>query len=780
MNRRPNTNTIYLIIPLVLILTLFYLLIQRTTAAEQGLQITREWAFYTSQLSPDIAEKDPNSSGTEEEEFLLYLPIIIDQLTEIVIQDAWITDEDGTERISFHQDEKMQYHLSGTNNLTSTVSVNLRWTQNNPCAQSGDLPYQIVFTDTLPLPPGEWNHKFSETTPTCSGLYTPTAVIEYEQTKSNQSAEYAVNHYNSVVITETQGFDKCGLPEPWKMQAWMNHSPYRVFNLYIGGNNFACWRNPLDAIWVRNAADMGWTFIQTWVGPQAPCTSYNNTMSWDKNIAYNEGRKEADLAAEASQKLGFFGDKIIYYDIEAFHDDSPSCRDPVKSFIKGWTQRLHELGYKAGAYGSPCSSFMADWASNNPPPDDAWIATWYTNYYDPEATVSYSYCSMNNLWDDHERIKQYAGGHVEVWGEVSITIDSNVLDGEVNKLDGTENAVAESAPITVIDIYGTPIQNMGMLGPQQGWILTDGTFFLTNNNGERWAKKSPSDQQVISATFMDSQRGWLVGRKKLSGDILISKTVDGGETWTVHNLPLSYSDANLVQSAHIIQITDSTAWASLKLHSGSSFSVGKLYFTENAGDNWHERQVPLGDEVTFLDEYHGWVTGGPTGDQLFRTIDGGHNWIQSALPISSAFRTTIGHPVFSSSDTGWVPAVIKNETGRQLSFFTTDDGGTTWVEDYSIEISPYTANLASLAGGLTYDTHIGESMMSLTPRITNLPEGTVYIDFFDVHNGWAVIQNGSCLEQTGSSEQTSRRCFQRWQLMATDDGGVNWHELIIR
>ena len=69
-----------------------------------------------------------------------------------------------------------------------------------------------------------------------------------------------------------------------------------------------------------------------------------------------------------------------------------------------------------------------------PPPDFIWIAHWLTPaQYRPDATVWSSYLP-NSLWSNHQRIRQYAGGHNETWGGVTLDTDSNVLDGAITTI----------------------------------------------------------------------------------------------------------------------------------------------------------------------------------------------------------------------------------------------------------------------------------------------------------------------------------------------------------
>lgn len=715
-------------------------------------------------------------SGTIDNQNFTYLPLILDQQPKVVINDAWTADKEGNPLVSFRQNEEILYTLSGTNNLTSPVSVTLRWILSGPCIQDGYLPYQIIFTDTLYLEPGEWQHEFHAVTPGCNGLFSSSAVIEYHNMKSSQVTDYAVNHTSTVVIRQAQGFDKCGLPETWKMKAWMEHSPYRVFNLYLGGIGFACKNNPLDAVWVREVADMGWSFIQTWVGPQAPCTSYKYKMSTNKSTAYNEGRAEAQAAVNASQALGFFGEKIIYYDIEAYHDDSSSCRDPVKSFIRGWTERLHELGYKAGGYGQSCSSFISDWATINPSPDDVWIATWYTNQYDPNATVWNAPCLSNSLWQNHQRIKQYAGGHVEDWGGVAITMDSSVLDGEVTIIGDGESIINFDPNITQIDVYGGPINDFGRIDATNGWIIGDGHLLVTLDGGEEWNDITPSGQEILGARFIDRNFGWAIGKMMNQGIMVVSKTVDGGNVWKEHRLDLGPDEVFQIQSTSINLLNSRDLWISMKLHSGSSFSIGKLFVSDDGGNTWNERTVPIGDEVYFLDKAYGWISGGAAGDQLFYTQDGGNTWLEANIPGEPGEVRQFGRPEFINHYEGWLPVVVNQDSGPFLMIYRTRDGGLSWFNQGNGMVDPAISNTAVLAQEFSLEKQ-DASISTILSAINNLPDGTVEIDFINPSDGWAVVQSGDCSMPEPVLNPPTMHCFQSWRLFATQDGGASWTEL---
>ena len=75
-----------------------------------------------------------------------------------------------------------------------------------------------------------------------------------------------------------QGFDICEIPTLSKLQTWWNYSPYTSVNLYIGGISRACSNFALTAEYVSQMRAQGWSFIPTWVGPQAPCYQLIRTV----------------------------------------------------------------------------------------------------------------------------------------------------------------------------------------------------------------------------------------------------------------------------------------------------------------------------------------------------------------------------------------------------------------------------------------------------------------------------------------------------------------------
>jgi len=238
-----------------------------------------------------------------------------------------------------------------------------------------------------------------------------------------------------------QGFDQCEIPTLSQMQTWWGNSPYQAVNLYIGGSSRACNNLALTPTYVSQLSQLGWQFIPTWVGPQAPCTGFLTRMSSNPTTAYNQGVTQANLAVDKLADLGLtYPDEtgsVVYYDIEYYGTDA-ACRSAVNAFMNGWVSQIHVRGNLAGIYASTlCNTGLSDFRTIANVPDVVWLASWYHNmgygFYDPTASVwdYLSSCIPSTVWPNHQRIRQYEGPHYETWGNLILEIDSNVLDGVV-------------------------------------------------------------------------------------------------------------------------------------------------------------------------------------------------------------------------------------------------------------------------------------------------------------------------------------------------------------
>jgi hypothetical protein len=246
-----------------------------------------------------------------------------------------------------------------------------------------------------------------------------------------------------------QGFDTCEIPSLAKMQTWWDSSPYGAVNLYIGGVSRACANAVLTSSYLTQMNAQGWKFIPTWVGLQAACAPTDwNRMDYNTTNAYNQGVAEADAAIATAQALGLTNadgsGTIIYFDLEHYSEINTPCRNAAKAFIDGWTFQMRARGNIAGVYGSPCNAI--DWAGIANVPDAVWLAHWVEDAYTPTASVYGTVCLGDSYWNNHRRLRQYAGDHNETWGGQTINIDSDVLDGTVAVPNGTGGGATPTTP----------------------------------------------------------------------------------------------------------------------------------------------------------------------------------------------------------------------------------------------------------------------------------------------------------------------------------------------
>jgi hypothetical protein len=241
-----------------------------------------------------------------------------------------------------------------------------------------------------------------------------------------------------------QGFDAACAPTLDKMTTWWTSSPYTSVGIYLGGSSVYCksqMQPYLTSSWVSSVTSQGWKIIPIWVGPQAPCTGLTDVskIANDPTTALTAGFNEAAYASARAVQLGMTTGPI-YYDMEYYPPGDATCRQVVQQFAKGWAQGMHWFKHTAGLYSSLCAG-IKDFAATPDAGymDSIWPAAWP---YNADDTRYSSYVpnlfGMNcggvttppdNYWWNHQRLRQFRGGHDETWGGVTISIDTDATDG---------------------------------------------------------------------------------------------------------------------------------------------------------------------------------------------------------------------------------------------------------------------------------------------------------------------------------------------------------------
>ncbi len=619
----------------------------------------------------------------------LFLPVVQNFVPSVSLTDSWTSDPDDVTQVAFLTNGQMVHQISGNTESTITLSATLEITWSGPCDNG------LVYSTSLNLSAGAFTHSAQLSAPGCQGLFTATTKISHAYGSDSMDTQFISNTPVSPTYTNLQGFDRCTHPTVEEMQAWWDNSPYDVFNLYIGGIHYpsGCQTPPIDAFWVNEVAQQGWTFTTVWVGPQAPCTSFKYRMHSNPTNSYQQGKEEAIAAAAAARSLGFFGEITIHYDVEGYSFSptyTDACKLAVRSFIQGWTDQLHLLGLKAGAYGGSCSSKVADWANNSPVLDQVWIAYWQLPAeYNPNATVWNAPCLDNRLWAAQKRLRQYAGDHSETHGGVELGIDSNVFDTKVL-------SITQTSPANVLG--PAHIQDFSLVDSSAGWVLSGYRLLWTSDLGQTWSDRTPADFVSMAASFLNPSLGWVAGYSSGEKGLQIGITIDGGLSWQLSTVdPAGGLDNVPVAATYLALLDSNTLWLSVKLQSGSAFSLGMLYASADGGRSWTQRTIPIGEPVHFISPAEGWTSGGPGNNEIYRTLDGGRSWeavevyppgldaVDSNL-LSNLPGSIVDYSVVEGH-TAWVLALEGSCSGekgamtcmQQQALLLTTDGGSNWV-----------------------------------------------------------------------------------------------------
>lgn len=224
------------------------------------------------------------------------------------------------------------------------------------------------------------------------------------------------------------GFDTCTAPSLQTMRVW--RAKFSAVGIYIGGEDMACSYGHLSAAWVKAVQAMGWSLLPIYVGPQPPCDRYPGRI--DPKRAAAEGRAAAAGAVADATMFGIGRGSPIYYDIEAYNRNKSRCVTAVLTFLDAWTRQLDAKRYLSGVYSSAGSAII-DLASASQidghrlaKPQCVWVAFWNNR-----KNLSASPYLGRSAWPQADLSKQYSGPHLVKVGGITLSIDSDLVDGPV-------------------------------------------------------------------------------------------------------------------------------------------------------------------------------------------------------------------------------------------------------------------------------------------------------------------------------------------------------------
>lgn len=280
-------------------------------------------------------------------------------------------------------------------------------------------------------------------------------------------------------------------------------------------------------------------------------------------------------------------------------------------------------------------------------------------------------------------------------------------------------------------------------------ILIQSIVFSQQTESD-WIKLSPldpSERPYKDTFFFSPDTGYITGEMAIDGNFgrqIIGKTTDGGFSWDT-TITFWGSFGNFIEF-----MNDSVGYT----------GAVNILRTSNRGNTWEKIKMLYGPEIVymdFVDNKYGWAAAAapPT---LYRTVDGGLNWVKQREDEPSHYRYFLG--------------VIDSTTiyiADRYNLFLSVDGGINW-RTIDIPASLYTGDIRSI---IFLSEDYGMVFMEYCSMIVTTDGGKTWLDrspdnYNYVVNTADAVDSLSITIATGSGE-----------VLRTDDGGLNWVSQIL-
>jgi hypothetical protein len=288
--------------------------------------------------------------------------------------------------------------------------------------------------------------------------------------------------------------------------------------------------------------------------------------------------------------------------------------------------------------------------------------------------------------------------------------------------------------------FSNTLAGASFLSPSDFWVTAygvgrDAFLFHTTDAGRKWihAGTFPNDLGGAWLSFLNDRRGWVAvgnGAAGGSGSVTVYETTSGGRHWSMVSRSRSLTGTP-----------------------GTPGSPGTADVTGLSISGSSRSPVLWLSGATALTPY------------LVCSTDGGRLWTPGCGGPVDPYKGSGGEawpPVFSSKASGALVASYGTPHGSVTAFYSTSNGGNTWVEHRPPRptngpmdvVSPTT--WFAVVGKVLYLTTDGGVIWTSIHPTKNLSgySGTGSLDFVNTVDGWTILGSG--------------------QLWHTTDGGRVW------
>lgn len=339
---------------------------------------------------------------------------------------------------------------------------------------------------------------------------------------------------------------------------------------------------------------------------------------------------------------------------------------------------------------------------------------------------------------------------------------------------------------------GGPIRMMHLLTASTGWVLAGDRLFWSVDGGTKWKDITPplaSGQFIDTVFFLNTSEGWVVFSSAPVSelpDIFVASTQDQGRSWTTIRFTAAdkFLLAGYGYKAYASFLDPLHGWLLLQQTSGPAYSRGQLFTTSDGGRTWSALlSPPIAGQIRFDSFAKGWLVGGPVGEHLYLTQDGGQHWARETVtpppeaedPHLARVESIYSLPSFQDSGRGLlsVKFVLYRGSGTPvtnvLGTYSSPDGGENWqVQSFDRNL-PGSATASPVSSRMMLAFHKGNNIVidngsgrRSAPPPAGLPADFVIqaMDFVDPLHGWLVVLG---VQRAGYTPPTA--------LLATENGG---------